>query len=32
MLDPGHEPAVLLFILAALFAKPRVGKVRELRG
>lgn len=24
--DSGHEPAVLLFILAALFVKPGVGK------
>lgn len=31
IVDPGHEPAVLLFILAALFAKPRVGKVRAKR-
>ena len=31
MADPGHELAVLLFMLAALLAKPRVGKVRARR-
>lgn len=29
--DPVHEPVVLLFVLPAVFAKPRVGKVRAKR-